>query len=552
MTNMRKLVLATLLLFGAAGCVDLEVQNPNQPEAARALQTAGDVESLIGGTYVQWWNSHWDRDNSVSNILSVQSFQHSAFPANFGMTMYSAFPRAGLDNSPVHQFYPQWAGPWIYNYRAIASARDGLLAISSGRVTFAAADQRRAQAFAKFVMGLAHGTLAITYDQAFIVDETIDISVPQEAKPYTEVMAAAQRYLDEAITLAQGGAFSIPTNWMSKTVSNTELVRLAYTYKAIYRAQNARTPAERQAVNWDAVIADADRGITTDWAMGITGVTPWGQFGAGYYNQNVGVPTPASPPSQTNRPTGLWSQMNYFILGMADQSGRYQRWINAPLGARHANLDANPADPFVIVTPDTRFPRGETLDEQRQWANVGRYWAAAPTTGQHGQPGRGTWRWSWYLPIYALNWVRDAAGNPDYPWLKVSDLRLLKAEGHFRKNQLQQAADLINVTRTASGLNATNAAGLNTSCVPKLPDGTCGNLLEMLKWERRMEVIFTFPYSAPWYFDSRGWGDLYRGTQLEFPMPCREAQVLLLDCYTFGGVGGTRAAGQSTYRFRDE
>jgi starch-binding outer membrane protein, SusD/RagB family len=548
MTNLRKLVIPALLLFGAAGCVDLDVQNPNEPEAERALNTAGDVESLIAGTYLQWWNSEWATGGTVwglGTMLSVQSFQHSAFPANFGMTQYSAFPRARIDNDPAHTFYQSWANPWTWNYRSIASARDGLLAINSGRVTFAAADERRARAWAKFNMGLAHAALASVFDQAFIVDENTDITQPMEARPYMEVMNAAMGYFDEAAALAAGGTFEIPENWASRVIPSAELARLAYSYKARYRAAAARTPAERRALNWDAIIADVDRGITQTWSMRLNNVTPWGQFGTGYYIVGQGTYNAA-----TGQLQGLWQQLNYFMHGMADQSGRYQRWINAPLAERHANLGANPADPFIIVTPDTRFPQGTTRDQQL--ANPGRYYQYAPTSGQHGQPGRGTWRWSWYLNIRYLPWVRDAATNPDLPWLLKEEMDLLKAEGLFYKNDLAGAAALINRTRTAAGLNATNAAGLNTSCVPKLPDGSCGNLFEMLKWEKRNEHLGVGLMSAPWWFDSRGWGDLYRGTQLEFPMPCREAQVLLLECYTFGGVGGTRASPGSSYNFRDE
>ena len=59
--------------------------------------------------------------------------------------------------------------------------------------------------------------------------------------------------------------------------------------------------------------------------------------------------------------------------------------------------------------------------------------------------------------------------------------------------------------------------------------------------------------SAPWYFDGRGWGDLYQGTPLHFPVPCQELQVLqILPCATFGGPGGAMSAPVSTYRFNGE
>lgn len=541
MTILRKTIVPALLLFGAAGCVDLEVQNPNQPEAARALATPGDVESLIGGTFLQYWNSEWS-PSGLGPILSVQSFQHSAFPANFGMTQYSAFPRAQLDNDPAHNFYGQWANPWTWLYRSIASARDGLIAIESGNVEMAASQELRARAWAKFNQGLAHAALATVFDQAFIVDEntTIDPAQPLEAQPYMAVMDAAMGYFDEAIALAGSGSFEIPATWFSRTTTSAELVRIIHSYKARYRAAVARTPAERQAVDWNAVIADVDAGITDDHYMHISGTTPWGQFGSGYYYQQGSY-------NAQGRWTAIWQQLSYFVLGMADQSGNYQNWLNTPLGDRHPGSGDNRV---LIVTPDNRFPQGTTFAEQT--ANDGRYYITAVTTGMHGQPGRGTWRWSWYLNARQLDWMTNAADNPEYLWMPKAEMDLLKAEGLYYQNNRQGAADLINITRVAAGLNATDAAGTNTSCVPKLPDGSCGGLLEMLKWEKRNEHMFGGLMTAPWWFDSRGWGDLYRGTQLEFPMPCREAQVLLMECYTFGGVGGNRASPGSSYNFPGE
>ena len=133
-------------------------------------------------------------------------------------------------------------------------------------------------------------------------------------------------------------------------------------------------------------------------------------------------------------------------------------------------------------------------------------------------------------------------------------MRLLAAEAHFRLGNIGAAADSINVSRVAQGgLNATNSAGLNTSCVPKLPTGACGNLYEMLKWEKRNETWGTGAYKASWYFDGRGWGDLYIGTPLQLPIPEEQAFVLGLGApYTFGGVGGPSSAPRSSYAWPGE
>jgi hypothetical protein len=131
----------------------------------------------------------------------------------------------------------------------------------------------------------------------------------------------------------------------------------------------------------------------------------------------------------------------------------------------------------------------------------------------------------------------------------VKEMRLLRAEANFRTGQLGTAATLINVTRTAAGLNATDATGLNTSCVPKLPSGACGGLFEMLKWEMRLETMYQGLHLAPWYFHGRGCGDLAEGTFLQMPVPGREAELLKMQPYTFGGPGAPGAAPVGTYGY---
>ena len=129
-------------------------------------------------------------------------------------------------------------------------------------------------------------------------------------------------------------------------------------------------------------------------------------------------------------------------------------------------------------------------------------------------------------------------------------MRLLKAEGLYRQGDRAGAAAIINETRTAAGLSPTDGSGSNTSCVPKLPDGSCGDLWEMLKWEKRMETVWTGVAGGNWFFDGRGWGDLWKDTPLQFPIPCGELEVLYMTpCYTFGDPGGEMSSPGSTYNF---
>ena len=68
--------------------------------------------------------------------------------------------------------------------------------------------------------------------------------------------------------------FSAPQHldqWIHPTAP--QFIQLIRSFKARFRANNARTPAERGAVDWDQVIADAQAGITADWKVTTNTVT---------------------------------------------------------------------------------------------------------------------------------------------------------------------------------------------------------------------------------------------------------------------------------------
>jgi hypothetical protein len=93
-----------------------------------------------------------------------------------------------------------------------------------------------------------------------------------------------------------------------------------------------------------------------------------------------------------------------------------------------------------------------------------------------------------------------------------------------------------------------------TNCVPRVPvksgatyTTACGNIFEAMKWEKRMETLFTG--WGQWFFDSRGWGDLPEGTPLEYPVPYQEMDARAKPFYNLGGVGGLSAAPVGTYGY---
>lgn len=559
MTKLRKITsVAFLALLGAAlGCADLSVENPNAPDRSRALATPGDVESLISGAYHTWWNTAGGMYSSSTFFLSAASFQHSSWPANAGAVFYSAFPRTPIANNPANEYYSNMADPYEESYSALSAVRSGLQSINNDEELASGLQDpdtpgdevTRARAFGKFMQGLGHATVALVYDQGFILDENVPDADVQggELQPvaYDSLMSAAMGYFDQAISLSEGADFTIPSSWMSREVSASELAELSHSLKARYMAAVARTPAEREAVDWQAVLQEANAGVSS-FDMELTGMFDY----SNWTSDVVGYWTFAG-----------WQQLTYFIHGMADQSGDYQAWLGQSIGNRTPDVNG---DPVLIQTPDTRFPQGSTLEDQI--ANPGEYFHVpdpdAPVANfalanNFQNPGRGTWRWSYYFDVRPrLNY-----GPGPWPMITADEMRLLRAEAHLRMDNYGDAADLINETRTAHGLNETDASGTNSSCVPKLPSGQCASgsavgeeraLMEMLKWEKRLETQYRGLLGVPWYFEGRGWGDLYAGTPVHFPLPAEDAALLGVQEYTTGGCGQEGGAEPSVYQWPDQ
>ena len=155
------------------------------------------AEDRLRASFLHWWDAE---EGLTGFALSVQSFQHSATAGNWGMYLYSAYPRTAIVNDPSHQYYGDWTWAWTQSYAGIEALRQGLDATGSW-------PDLRAQASAEFLLGLHLGNVALLHDQGLILDDTQDPATA-ELRPYTEVMAAALAHLDEAIAPLRSRAAS--------------------------------------------------------------------------------------------------------------------------------------------------------------------------------------------------------------------------------------------------------------------------------------------------------------------------------------------------------
>ncbi len=510
MLHLRTLIVAGALGVALSGCMDLDVTNPNVPDRERVLSRADEVETLVASSFRQVYNRA--QENYPNLALGAMADNITGGFFDYSVADVSNEPRTAWNNSSLNTRSGLAENPWYDMYGVISSVNDALTAIDQGLVIGDAARTARARAFAKMVQGIAHGYLAMLYDQALVVDENTDLEAldPTVFAPYTEVAAAALAMLDESIALSQATSFQVPgsVDWINGiTLSNTDLARVASSYAARILAYTPRTPAERAAVNWSQVLARVDAGMQYDLA-------PDGLLAVWESNMRRLFARVRTRPGDHVR-------VDYYALGPGDTSGGFQTW--------HATPSAN-RQPFQMSTPDRRTQGAASATALGKYfgLNKNSIWSA----------DRGTHRWSWYY------FLRSGAGDTYYlgpqPTMTKVEMDLLKAEALIRLNRAAEAVTLINLSRQANGqLPPVTVDGppAGNDCVPrKVVSGACGSLWDALMYEKNLEMT-GIEGSVSWW-DARGWGTLQEGTPVQLPIPGRELENLALPVYTFGGNAG--------------
>lgn len=552
---MRKLatgLLGVAVVMTVAACKDtLAVDNTRQPDVGNVLASPAGVEQLLQTSYQTIHRNSHTTANSITPQSEVLSLESYASVANFGMASRATMPRVTIANDRGNQSFNENFYDFSNLQQSTTFIAHGIEALddlikTKADILGSIGRTQRARAWGFLSLGIGFGNVSLVYDSAaiYLPHGTLD---PINAPPlvaYPVVNKAALDMLDSAIAIASAVPATEASNftadqWIAgNTVDRAGFIRIARSFKARFRAGVARSVVERKAVDWTQVIADATNGITTDLNVALSSPLGWrhGWIYQAYVYQG-------------------WHMQPQLMIAMGDTSGQFVNWLNTAVNQR---------TPFLILTPDQRFPSGATRGAQQT--------ASGNVPGANGKPyfrnrptGEDTFGDGWansFYDNYRFRYLtyQNSDGKGPWPEITASEMRLLAAEGYFYANNFAAALPLINASRTANGLPALVAADNTTpvpggtGCVPQVPtlNGTtytvsCGTMWEALKWEKRMETAMT-GYNQ-WWVDSRGWGDLPEGTAVQWPVPYQEMDARLHPFYNLGGVGLPGGAPRGTYGY---
>lgn len=519
MKCMTSRILTCLVALGSASaCLNLDVENENDPTTRDVLTTPKAIESLVRTSFIWWWHSGNNRNPTAAMQTAADGTSSSW--ANYGMRDVSSEPRVRFNNSATHTYREVNEWSWGWTSDALSSVLEGFRAASHpdmqsrmvadlGEVGVA-----RFTAFGKLIQALTLSSLATIFDRGWPVTSVEDLEEIGEAEMYPAIMEKAMGLYEEFLQLAQGAEWVVPNHWVGCKNDWTvgRAVEIARAYRALYAAAVARSPEERASVDWAAIRADAIAGRTRF-------------VGALAFNANCNTAW-----TGTKHPVLLfpdWSRSDYRWIGPADASGGWEKWIAS---------DLNDRTMFRIDTDDRRITAGNPESDGKYM----QFQLVCPF-----RLDRGIYHCSYYRDS-RWDYILEEQLTTDWPLIDTAVFDFLVAEADYRSGDMTSAMEIVNQYRVNSGelppfTNPSGVAPGGSRCVPQNADGSCGDLWAALKYEKQMEV-HGYDIASSHYVDDRGWGDLVAGTWEQLPIPGSELLILGIPNYTFPNAGGGRAA----------
>jgi hypothetical protein len=519
-------VAAVLAAALATGGCELDVANPNDPDAPRAFSDPAGLEQLMSGAIQTWVAT---RGNYFMMPLTAQADNYTASWNNAAIRFYASVgsdcaSRCGWTNSstaPEAAGGPTVESAWYGYHTVLSSSTDVLRGIDNG-VCFdadCAADNTltsRNTAIAKMLQGMALAGIALLYDQGFAVDENTDLTNPLAISFNTraEVRDFALQKFEEAWTEAGGATWLTGDDWMGvdggRLYTNTQIRQLIRTMQAELVALWPRNAAENAAADWAQVATYASQGVSSG--------TPFD------WEYNIDL---------NSAECGLDCVKTW---GNSIGTMRVDTRVAAMITTNHIDPWPDPGgNPCPTTSPDLRVGDGTwgPLDNFNKYAtkaataNAGTDFACSglaifpPARGQYHQSNLQHVRYNHLAYTGERLPQFDGSGQDPFYTRQMNDL--LWAEGLIRSGgNLGLAAQLIDNSRVGRG-------GLPTAV-----GGTQAQLLTWLQYEQEIEFMGQGP--TP-FFNRRRIDGLILSTPRHMPVPAKELDVLVRQIYTFGGPG---------------
>lgn len=491
-----------------SACVGLDVLNPNGLAVDNVYSSAANTEAALVGS----WRAYHALLTGTCPTLPMSVHGNDNTQTSITYIDFSAEPRLPINNRDNLNCLTRFG----YNnaYEAIAGGRDSYQGIISNKLKFGVVDTVTPNGkdtpsrliFAKFIIAMGQLNVGLHFDKGYITDfDTPKESTGGALKPYQEVTAnAIAQFRGVIADVRATPAFTFPTTWINgRPITSDELIRICLSNITRAEVYMARTPTERAAVNWAAVLARLDSGIVRDFAQ-----------------QADPAISPTASPYLNNSFAQNTLRISNRLIGPSDTSGVYQTWLATPLAGRAA---------ITVTTPDRRIHGATNTTTGTRFIRQ---------TTSMSSATNGPYLTSQYRSIRYLNTAADSGNRALYLYVSMDEQKYIRAEALWRLSRFAEAAALINPTRVAANLKPVDANGppAGRDCVPRADDGSCGTLFDAIQYEKRIDL---YPYagSAIAFFDQRAWGKLVSGTPIHWPVVGRELTTMGLPYYTFGGGG---------------
>lgn len=479
-----KYLLSTLIIASLfLSCNDdiFDIENTNEPDAARALAQAEDVENLITGAFRSFFGDAVGFEAIFPNLIADQT---STTNASSGFWDYSKENnKIAINNHPTNQNPFAYTGPFSDHNANIQTVNSILKSIADGKkYEISNTDMtNKFKAICLATRGLSMGILGLLYDKGYVVTEDSDLTT-LELKPYGDLVDQAILDIDEAIkvinSLDSATMFTLHAN---VDLSSELLVKVLNSFAAKFILSEARSSQEASSIDYSKIIAYATKGITTDFKpvalenVFYSFLQDWSTYtladGAAYLPTDIKIPH------------------------LMDKTGDYP--------------DRYPTDSKTILG------EVETDDERISYFGYTKAFGFL-------RESRGRWLFTNYKNnrFYSDN-DRNETGIPVDIFHK-SELDYILAEAYLMTNQLDKAKELLD-----------NSPRVTIGKLP-LVNAEASEIRDALFYEYSIELDLASTIGTHWFFMRRH-DLLQKGTPLHYPVPATELELISVDFYTFGG-----------------